>query len=234
MSHITTAVVVAAGNGSRMNSTVKKPFIELCEKPLVSYCLDVLESSPIIDNIVLVVNRQDSIYVQENIIKRFGYKKIIKVAKGGNTRQESVYNGLMECPYCDIVLIHDAARPFIDHDMIRRSVEDAHAFGASVIGVPVTNTIKMADENGFIETTLDRNKAWEVQTPQTFRAKLFLEACGYAREKGIVRTDDAGLVEEFGLKVKITKGHENNIKVTTKKDLYTAEQILKETGKQLK
>lgn len=229
MSYKTSAVVVAAGNGSRMNSTVKKPFMDLCGRPLITYCLDALEKSQLIDSIVLVINKQDIGYVKDDIIAKFGYRKIIKIAEGGSTRQESVYNGLMECTDPDIILIHDAARPFLDRDLIRRSIEDACDFGASAVGIPVTNTVKMADENDFIEETLDRRRAWEIQTPQTFRAGLLLEACRSAREKGIVCTDDAGLVEESGHKVRITRGNENNIKITTHKDIFIAEQILKET-----
>jgi 2-C-methyl-D-erythritol 4-phosphate cytidylyltransferase len=229
MSYTTSAVVVAAGNGSRMNSSVKKPFMQLCGKPLITYCLDVLEKSKLIDSIVLVINKQDIGYVKDNIVEKFGYMKIIKIAEGGSTRQESVYNGLMGCPDPDVVLIHDAARPFLENDLIKRSIEDARDFGASAAGIPVTNTVKIADKHDFVQETLDRHRAWEIQTPQTFRAGLFLEACRSAREKGIVRTDDAGLVEELGLKVRITRGNENNIKITTRKDIFIAEQILKET-----
>ena len=226
MSYLTTAVVVAAGNGTRMKTDKKKPFIELRGKPILTYCLDVFESSELIDNIVLVANSEDHDFIQEHIIDKYGYS-IIKLAKGGKTRQESVYNGLMNSPYCDIVLIHDAARPFIDEKTISRSISDAHDFGASVVCIPVVNTIKTADDNGFVENTIDRLKAWAAQTPQTFRAKLFLEAAEYAREHEIECTDDACLVESFGLKVKITEGNENNIKITTMKDLFVAEQILK-------
>lgn len=225
MSFITTAIVVAAGNGKRMKNAKKKPFIELCGKPILTYCLDVFEKSNLIDNIILVANTEDHKFIQESIIDKYGYT-IIEFAEGGETRQESVYNGLMKSPYCDIVLIHDAARPFVDEDIISRSIADAHDFGASVVCAPAINTIKTADDNGFVDNTLNRIKAWEAQTPQTFRAKLFLEAAEYAKNHKIVCTDDACLVESFGLKVKITIGNDNNIKITTMKDLFIAQRIV--------
>ena len=160
MSYLTTAVVVAAGNGTRMKTDKKKPFIELRGKPILTYCLDVFESSELIDNIVLVANSEDHDFIQEHIIDKYGYS-IIKLAKGGKTRQESVYNGLMNSPYCDIVLIHDAARPFIDEKTISRSISDAYDFGASVVSIPVVNTHIVI--NNFVSI----NCCYAISTPNT-------------------------------------------------------------------
>ena len=228
MPYTTTAIVVAAGNGDRMKSEIRKPFLKIGGRPVITYCLDLFEKSGLIDNVVLVLNSNDIDYYRNDIAEHYEYLKIVKIVKGGGTRQESVYNGLIECPFCDIVLIHDAARPFIDEQTLERSISDAHDYGASVVGIPMSDTVKMTDENGFIESTLNRENIWHAQTPQTFRAKLILEASEYAREKGIRCTDDACLIESFGLKVKLTRGNENNIKITTPKDLLLAEQILKE------
>jgi len=197
MSYLTTAIVVAAGNGDRMKSEIRKPFLKIGGRPIITYCLDLFERSASIDNIVLVLNRNDLEYYRNEIAGEYEYPKIVKIVEGGGTRQESVYNGLIECPFCDIVLIHDAARPFIDEQTLTRSISDARDYGASVVGVPMTDTVKMTDEDGFIESTLKREDIWRAQTPQTFRAKLILEASEYAREKGVVCTDDACLMESF-------------------------------------
>lgn len=224
----TTAIVVAAGNGTRMKSDRRKPMMEIAGRPILTYCLDTFEKSAAINNIIVVLNTGDIGYFNDTLSLLYRYEKIIKTVKGGKTRQESVFNGLQVCPGCDIVLIHDGVRPFIEEAVIRQTISDAYSFGASIVGVPVTNTIKYTDENGFIEMTPDRERLWEAQTPQTFRAGLFIEACENAVKKKIECPDDACLMESYGLKVVMTRGNDDNIKITTRKDIYIAEQILKE------
>ena len=230
-SYKTTALVVAGGSGTRMNSSINKPYLMLSGKHIISYCLETFEASTSIESIILVVNKNDYEYVKDRITKKERYQKIACVVTGGSTRQDSVYAGLMECLDTDIILIHDAVRPFINEELIKSAVADAVDFGAGVVAVPVTNTIKQADEYSFVKITHNRQELWEVQTPQTFKAGLIIEAYRLAKEKGLTFTDDASVIEHFGQKVRITPGNENNIKITSPKDLLLAELILREIHK---
>lgn len=230
-SYTTTALVVAAGSGTRMKSRINKPYLMLSGKHIISYCLDAFEASSVIDAIVLVVNANDHEYVMERVLKKTCYSKITAVTAGGSTRQESVYAGLMACPDSDIILIHDSVRPFISDEMIKRAVTDAAIFGAGVVAVPVTNTIKQADGDLFVKSTPERKDLWEVQTPQTFKAGLIIEAYRRVREQSLTFTDDASVAEHAGHKVRITAGSVDNIKITSPKDLLLAELILREIHK---
>ena len=146
---------------------------------------------------------------------------------GGDTRQESVYNALKELSSnTDIVVIHDAVRPFVNEDMIIQSIDDANRYGSAIVAVPVKDTIKESDNDGFVMKTLDRRKLWAIQTPQTFKYDLIMKAHLYARDNNIQATDDAFLVEQIGHKVKLIMGSYENIKITTPDDLAVAKAIL--------
>ncbi len=230
----TVAVVLAAGSGSRMKSDVKKQYLDLGGKPLIYYSLKAFEES-MIDDIVLVVSRGDVDYVQKEIVEKYGFDKVTAVVEGGLYRYHSVRLGLQAAdPNCDYAFIHDGARPFVTRDIITRSLHAVKEYGACVVGMPVKDTIKIADDKGFAQMTPDREKTWLIQTPQVFSFKMILELYqrldreeGELMEKGINITDDAMVVEYFSdTKVKLVEGAYTNIKITTPEDIQTAEAIL--------
>jgi len=221
------AVIVAAGKGSRMKMDINKQYVEIGGVPVLARTIQVFEDCSMVDEIVVVVNEQDIFYCKEHIVDEFGFTKIKKLVSGGATRQNSVYNGILEVSErCDIVLIHDGARPFILEESIIESIYAAQEYGASCVAVPVKDTIKIADSEGFVERTLDRSLLWSIQTPQTFRLELIMQAHKKAAESGFIGTDDAVLVERLGHRLKLVMGSYDNIKITTREDLALAEAII--------
>lgn len=222
-----TAIVPAAGSGKRLGLHEKKPFILLAGKPLITYALKALEISDLIEKII-VASDAGSIERLKGIVKQAGFKKIAAVVKGGITRNESVRNCFKRVnSNCDIVLIHDGARPFPEKDMIRGSILLAGKFGGCITAIHETDTIKLADNKGlFIIKTLDRNRLWRAQTPQAFRYEVLRSAFNRIKAKSDI-TDDACMLERIGKKVKILEGSAGNIKITTKEDLKLAEVLLK-------
>ncbi|MGB9596895.1 MAG: 2-C-methyl-D-erythritol 4-phosphate cytidylyltransferase, partial [Candidatus Poribacteria bacterium] len=207
---------------------VKKPFILLKNKPILAWTLDVFQQCDSIDSILIVTAKGDETRIIDEIVKPYHFNKVCDVITGGETRQESVFNALCKVRSdTDIVVIHDAVRPFITKDLIIKSIEQADQYGSAIVAVPVKDTIKEADDNGFVSKTLDRQLLWSIQTPQTFKYKLIIQAHHYAKENQIQATDDASLVEQIGHKVKIIIGSYDNIKITTIDDLVIAEAILK-------
>ena len=232
----TVAVVLAAGSGSRMNSDVKKQYMEIGGKPLIYYSLKTFEES-IIDDIVLVVSRGDIDFVRTEIVQKYGFDKVTAIVEGGLYRYHSVRLGLEAAAKdCDYAFIHDGARPFVTKDIILRALHAVKEYGACVVGMPVKDTIKIADEKGFAATTPDRNLTWMVQTPQVFSYKMIRELYqrldreeGELMAKGINITDDAMVVEYFSdKKIKLVEGSYTNIKITTPEDIPAAEAILKD------
>jgi 2-C-methyl-D-erythritol 4-phosphate cytidylyltransferase len=222
-----TAIVTAAGESRRMKKR-EKIFISLCGKPLITYALEVLNNFSIIDEIILVVSRVNQERVRHKIVKKYHLGKITQIVIGGATRTDSVCKGLKKVSEeTDFVLIHDGARPFIEEKMIATSLQGAKRFGAAIVGVPVSSTIKKVREGLFVDSTLAREELWEIQTPQVFKAQLIKEAYHKAQLEGIQATDDSSLVERIGHKVKIVVGSYNNIKITTPEDLTVAEAILR-------
>jgi len=222
-------VVVAAGKGTRMKMDKKKQYLRINGEKVLSRALSAFDKSDLIDEIILVVDSDEIFYCKSEIIKEKNLDKVHSIVAGGLDRQESVYNGLREAnPGCDIVLIHDGARPFVDEDTIENCINGAIEFGSVCAAVPVKDTIKTADSDGFIESTPDRNKLWAVQTPQAFNLSLILKAHERAVTDGFRGTDDAVLVERVGEKVKLVMGSYNNIKITTPEDLVFAEAIADE------
>ena len=230
----TVAVVLAAGSGSRMNSDVKKQYMEIGGKPLIYYSLKAFEES-IIDDIVLVVSRGDIDYVKKEIVEKYGFDKVTAIVEGGLARYHSVRLGLQAAdPNCDYAFIHDGARPFVNRDIIMRALSAVKEYKACVVGMPSKDTIKIADESGFVDHTPNRNLVWAVQTPQAFSYDLALSAYRILREReqelldqGMVITDDAMVVETLtDTRIKLVEGSYDNIKITTPEDLITAEKIL--------
>jgi 2-C-methyl-D-erythritol 4-phosphate cytidylyltransferase len=217
------AVIVAAGKGIRFGEGKKKQFQLLSGKPILAHTLDRFEACPTIKSILLVTAQEDMNYCLEEIVEKYKYKKISQIIPGGRRRQESVKNGIdFLTKDTEIVVIHDGVRPLVTREMIEESIQSANRFGAVVFAMPVKETIKMVQKDGTIVKTLDREYLWQVQTPQTFQAKIIKQAYQKAQEDGFLGTDDASLVERLGIKVHILPGSYINIKVTTPEDLALA------------
>lgn len=229
----TTAIVLAGGRGKRMNSDVPKQFLMIQDKPVLYYSLKAFEDS-FIDSVILVTSKEDAEVCQKEIVEKYGFKKVKKVVAGGKERYHSVLNGIKAAEECDYIFIHDGARPFVDEEMLYRLLECVKESDACVAGMPVKDTIKIGDEDGYIASTPRRDLVWMIQTPQVFSFELIKEA--YSRlekeedlllEKGISVTDDAMVVETFlNIKIKLVEGSYKNIKITTPEDMGVARGFL--------
>lgn len=224
---IKTAIILAGGKGSRMKMDIPKQFLELEGYPLLYYSLKVFQES-IIDNIIVVTSKEYIEFVRNDIIQKYGFTKVIHIVQGGKERYNSVYNGLLKCSSSDYVFIHDGARPFIDNEIIENAYAGVKKYKACVVGMPVKDTIKLIDSEGFCNTTPDRDKTWLVQTPQVFEYALIRKAYDkLLSQDNINATDDAMAVEQFmQQKVKIIEGSYDNIKITTPQDINVAKTIL--------
>lgn len=220
------AVIVAAGQGSRMRSSISKQYLPLAGKPILIHTLSVFASHPEIAAITVVVPCGDEPMVRE-MAEQHGLGKIKHIVSGGAERQHSVLRGLETLrDEVDLVFVHDAVRPFVTHAMISAAGVEAARHGAAVPAVPVKDTIKIVGAGGVVQTTPDRQSLWAVQTPQAFRISLLLQAYEQAGQDGFIGTDDASLVERLGHPVKVVMGDYNNIKITTPEDLEWAEHYL--------
>ena len=219
------AIVPAAGSGRRLGTREKKPFVRLGDKPLIIYALKALNSSECVDDII-VAAETSLVPRLKKIIKMYGINKARLVTAGGKTRSGSVENcfNLIKGP-CNIVLIHDGARPFLTKEIIKDSVLLAKKYGACITAIRQTDTVKLAGKNLFVKKTLDRNGLWRAQTPQVFKYNLLKKAItGKNRDEEL--TDDASYLERIGGRVKILEGNAGNIKITTKEDLKIAGALL--------
>ncbi|MDP2906263.1 MAG: 2-C-methyl-D-erythritol 4-phosphate cytidylyltransferase [Candidatus Omnitrophota bacterium] len=221
---IVTAIVVAAGSGKRLGSKVHKPLVKVAGLPLVIHCLKALDAYDGIKDIVLVVNAANRAALL-SAVKHYRISKVSSVVLGGARRQDSVWRGLKAVTSdADFVLIHDAGRPFINRKILSAVIKEAARTGAAIAAVPVKDTIKeVVRGQTFVKKTLDRDRLWEVQTPQVFKREIILEA--YNKFDGKTVTDDAALVERLGKKVSLVMAAYSNIKVTTPEDLIIAEAI---------
>ena len=228
MKPICTAVIVAAGKGRRMGTEISKQFLPLCGKEILAHSVEKFERAETIRDIVLVTG-EDSLLDVRDMAQEYGWKKIVSVVAGGKERQDSVWNGLQAVSDdTDIVLIHDGVRPFVTEDILDHSIETAVEMGGCVAGVPAKDTIKVCNSENIAVATPDRSTLWQIQTPQTFRKELILQAYQKAKAEGFVGTDDASLAEYSGCRVKVIMGSYRNIKITTKEDLLIGEAFLKE------
>ena len=233
----TAAIVLAAGQGKRMQSAVAKQFLLLNGEPVICHAIRAFEHSSV-DQIVLVTGADEIEYCRTEIVDKYGFAKVKAIVAGGKERYHSVYEGLRALegvlPEDGIVLIHDGARPLVTEEIIGRTIDAAAEYGACVAAMPVKDTIKVADGDQFAKTTPDRSTLWQIQTPQTFcyglvygayRKLLSDETC----QKGI--TDDAMVVETMSSgRVKLVEGSYENMKVTTPEDMIIAETFLKRRG----
>jgi len=218
-------VLPAAGSGKRMGAGRNKLFLELLEKPILIHTLEVFEQDDNCTGIWLAVKPAERAVIQK-MLENYGISKVKGLPDGGAERQHSVHACMKEMGQVDIVLVHDAARPFITRDIIANLVQSAHNFGAAIAGVRAKDTMKKV-RNGIIEETVDRESLWMIQTPQAFRFDLIVEAEDVAEKVGFLGTDEAMLVERLGHEVHIVESNYENVKMTTKEDLLFGEAILR-------
>lgn len=218
-----TAIVLAAGSGKRMNSKVHKQYLIIQDRPVLYYSLKAFEDSAV-DEIVLVVGKGEEKFCRKEIVDKYGISKVKAIVEGGKERYHSVFEGLKQTSDADYVLIHDGARPFVNQDIIRRCMQEVQKYQACVVGMPVKDTIKIADEEGYAKQTPDRKNVWMIQTPQTFLYALIYEAYEeMLKTEDTAITDDAMVLERIkGKKSKLIEGSYRNIKITTPEDLLIA------------
>ncbi len=224
-------VLPAAGSGKRMGAGQNKLFLKLLKKPILIHTLEVFQQDPFCTGIWLAVKPEERIYIQE-LLDEYRITKVKGLPDGGAERQHSVHSCMKEMEQVDIVLVHDAARPFITHAIIANLVQSAHDFGAAIAGVRAKDTMKKV-RNGVIEETVDRDSLWMIQTPQAFRYDLIVEAEDVAEKVGFLGTDEAMLVERLGHTVHIVESSYENVKMTTQEDLLFGEAILRKRALQL-
>lgn len=253
-----TAIVLAAGRGSRMNSSIQKQYMSLQGKPVLYYSLKAFENS-FVDRVILVTGKEEVSYCKEEIVEKYGFTKVTAIVEGGRERYHSVYAGILAAGTKSVayegkadvskdtleaedeeefLLIHDGARPFLDADILMRAKKELTLNGnkAAVAAVPSKDTVKIADEHGYVVSTPERRFVWNMQTPQCFSFPLIRSAYETLlaneeelKAKGVSVTDDAMVVETFtDCPVKLFEGSYHNLKITTPEDLQIAEQYLKE------
>lgn len=220
------AIILAGGRGTRMGQKISKQFILVREKPILYYTIKKFLDCDKIDNIILVLPKDEIEFCKKEVLDKYSLK-VDKIVEGGSERQESVYNGLMQCEDTDIVLIHDGARPFVSDRIIEEGIEFAKKYGAAAPGVRPKDTIKIINEEGFSKETLKRDTLVAIQTPQIFEFNMIKECHEKVKEGKLLVTDDTMVAEHFGNKVYIYEGEYNNIKITTPEDLIIAEYLCK-------
>ena len=221
------AIILAGGKGKRMEAPVSKQFIEIKGKPIIYYTIKKFSENKKIDNIVVVLSKDEVGYFKENILEKYNLK-VDNIVIGGTERQDSVYNGLksLEDTNTDIVLIHDGARPFISDRIIDDGIKFAQVYGACAPGVMPKDTIKIKNESNFSVSTPERGSLVAIQTPQVFKFNEILECHEKIKINNIVVTDDTMVAEKFGYSVYLYDGEYTNIKVTTPEDLILGEKLI--------
>lgn len=226
-------LIPAAGMGRRMGSRRNKLLLRLLDKPLLAWTLTAAEAAQSI-NWIGIMGQPDDFADFKEILSQLNLTKSIQLIVGGDTRQESVYNGLQALPSdAERVLIHDGARCLATPELFDRCAEALASCQGLIAAVPVKDTIKIVDDSQIIVDTPDRSNLWAAQTPQGFAVELLKRCHAQGKELGWEVTDDAALFEKCGLPVKIVPGEETNLKVTTPVDLAIAEFILRERFKQI-
>lgn len=225
---MTSAVIVAAGKGTRMGPNVDKLFLKLNGIPVVGHTWRRFDTAPSIDEIVLVV-REGMAPAFEALSRELACETPFRIVPGGKERQDSVWNGLEALsPGAEIVAIQDAARPCTAHELIAATVETARQSGAAVAAQPVNDTLKESADGQWIQRTVDRSRLWAVQTPQTFRVDVIRGALSAVRSRGLLVTDDTAACEIVGIPVRLVPSPRPNPKVTRPEDLAVIELMLRE------
>ncbi len=221
-------ILLAAGSGKRMKSAVAKQFIEINDKPLLYYSLKTFDAS-VADEIIIVTRKEDIDYVKSEIVDKYGFSKVKNIVSGGKERFNSVSRGIKACnKKSNLIMIHDSARPCVSNSMILDSISAARRYKACTVAMPVKDTIKVVDKDGFGVLTPDRSTLYQIQTPQTFDRGTLVEAYDRLRASGDTDiTDDTMIVERYlDIKSKMVEGSYKNIKVTTPEDVEIAKIFL--------
>jgi 2-C-methyl-D-erythritol 4-phosphate cytidylyltransferase len=221
-------ILPAAGQGKRMGAGKNKLLLELNGIPVLIHTLRVFEQDEACSGMILAIHPKDEPEFKV-LLARYNVTKVITFVPGGKERQDSIYNALKSVETNGIILVHDAARPFILKEHIHRLADIAEETGAAILGVPAKDTIKKVDD-GVVVETVERSSLWAVQTPQAFRILLLKEAYEQAKKDYFLGTDDASLVERLKYPVAMVEGDYDNIKLTTPEDLFFAEAILRKRG----
>lgn len=227
MSEFVSCIVAAGGSGTRMGAGVNKLFLEIDDVPVIAHTLSALEMSDAVTEIVIAAREEEIMYISE-LVSVFGITKVKTIVKGGATRAESVLSASKEVSAdCDMVMIHDGARPFVTDAILSETVKSAEKFGAAACGVKPKCTLKSINDNDFITDTVDREKTIEIQTPQVFKKDLFDKMYALSTEILKSATDDCVLAEKCGAEIFVTEGSYKNIKITTPEDMEIAEIFLR-------
>jgi 2-C-methyl-D-erythritol 4-phosphate cytidylyltransferase len=229
-----TAILPAAGLGTRMGADTPKQFLFLDGVPVLLFTLRRLAACPAITDFIIATRAEDMDSVSANVTaEKLGRK--VCVVRGGDSRQDSVANAVAKVPAeTDLILVHDAVRPLVTRDQIERVIAEADACGAAILGIPAMDTVKevkrasLPTDVALITATIPRERVVLAQTPQVFRAALLLEAFARAREDGVKASDEAGLVERLGRDVHVVVGSEGNLKITRPGDMELAEFYLRQ------
>lgn len=222
-----TAIIVAGGKGTRMGAGKNKVFLTIGGREIIHYTISAFEWNKNIDEIIIVTGHDD-IEECSALVKNSNFKKVTKITEGGASRQQSVFNGLSASDG-DIVLIHDGARALVTGKEIDNAIEDCMRHGAAAVGVKCKDTLKSVT-NGFITATVDRESTYRIQTPQAFKLSEIKSLHERAAREGFSATDDCMIAEHYGIKVKVSDGSYDNIKITTPEDMLLAENILRNRG----
>lgn len=220
----TSAVILAAGSGTRFGGSVKKQFVSVGGESAVLRCAKAFDNCDVIDEIIVVGNPED---IAESL-SDYSFRKPLKTALGGETRRQSALHGFdAVSSRAKYVVIHDAARCLVTPELICETVRAAYKFRAAAAAEKVVDTVKIADKDGFISETADRDYVWLVKTPQAFLADMYRAAAYTAEKEGFEATDDCALCERLGFKIKLVECDPDNIKLTCAGDLARAEDILR-------
>jgi 2-C-methyl-D-erythritol 4-phosphate cytidylyltransferase len=217
-------IIPAAGQGKRMGAGKNKLLLELNSIPVFIHSLKVFEEDELCDGIILAIHPQDEAEFN-SLLKKYGVKKVLELVPGGKERQDSIYNALKTVKGDGIILVHDAARPFIRKEHIHGLLDTALETGAAIIGVQAKDTMKTVRDD-VVMATVERSSLWAVQTPQAFRFSVLYRAYEQAEKDGFIGTDDSSLVERISHPVAMVEGDYDNIKLTTQEDLFFAQAIL--------
>jgi len=225
------AVIVAAGKGERFGENIKKQFYPLKGKPIIVWTLNTFDKIDRIGELIIVVEKEDKEFFLKEILNKYQFSKNIRLAEGGNMRQDSVFNGIMSTSEdVNIIVIHDGVRPFVSHEIINNVIDESIREGAAIAAIKENDTT-VSSIGGYIESFFDRNSIYRVQTPQAFKRELIIKGLNKAYKNGFYGTDDSSLITRMGKKVKIVEGSSKNIKITSRDDLYIAERILENLRK---
>ena len=226
-----TAIIVAAGRGERFGGATRKQYTQLGGKPVLAWTLQAFESTSLIGDIVLVVHKRDMTSARRNIVERYGYRKVVALVEGGETRQASTWNGLQTVEdRTGVVLVHDGVRPLVDEGLIHDVLAAARKHGAAAAAIPESDTVVRTQDHVLVEP-LDRSSICRMQTPQAFRFELLYEAMeALVRRDTFDATDESSIVHDAGHVVRLVPGRAENLKITTAEDLVIAEAYLRQRG----